>query len=387
MSQYTLNNVNPNEFIKQYWQKKPVILKNAIRGFIDPVDENDLAALAQEDVMDSRIISRRDEQWTMTQGPFKEFEPYCKNQWTLLVQGVEHLIQETQPLLDLFNFIPNWRIDDLMISYSVANAGVGPHVDQYDVFIIQGKGKRRWQVGNQGDYRSVHPHPKLTQIEEFEPIIDDILEAGDIIYIPPGFPHNGVALEDCLNYSIGFRAPDQRQLFENIADAMLESGFVGARYQDPNLTVRQNAAQINATEIAATRDLLKRWIDSYEYDTFFARIASYNQVDSQAYVPEESYSAEEITNHLDQGGRLNRLGGVKPVYLEKTASNANVFTFYIEKNAFNVPISLQDVTKSLLIEPHYPPLSQATKKNKFIGDEDFQQLLVTLVNLGYWYLD
>jgi 50S ribosomal protein L16 3-hydroxylase len=378
--QYTLDKFDPKTFIEQYWQKKPVVLKNAIREFTDPIDENDLAALAQEDTMDSRIISRNDNTWTMTRGPFIEFEPYCKNAWTLLVQGVEHLIQETQPLLDLFNFLPYWRIDDLMVSYSVAGAGVGPHLDQYDVFIIQGAGERRWQVGDKGNYKTIYPHPKLAQIEGFTPIIDQILEAGDIIYIPPGFPHNGVAIRESLNYSIGFRAPDQRQLFENIADYMLESGFVGDRYQDPDLTLRQNAAQINSSEINVTRDILKKWIDSDAYDTFFARIASYNQVEPAS---EEPYSPTEIANHLEQGLSLVKLGGIKPVYLEQKASGQeNAFTFYIEKNTFNVSPKLQDAVKQLLTSSEYT----MSLEDNVIKNNEFQNLLTTLVNLGYWYL-
>jgi 50S ribosomal protein L16 3-hydroxylase len=386
MPQYILNNFDPKTFIDQYWQKKPAVFKNAIRNFNDPIDENDLAALAQEDVMDSRIISCHDDKWTMTQGPFSEFEPYCKNQWTLLVQGVEHLVQETQPLLDLFNFIPNWRIDDLMVSYSVANAGVGPHLDQYDVFIIQGKGKRRWQVGDKGNYRTVYPHPKLTQIEGFVPIIDEVLESGDIIYIPPGYPHNGTAINECLNYSVGFRAPDQRQLFENIADFMLDSGFVGERYQDSDIGMRENAAQINQSEIAATRHLLKKWIDSDAYEELFARIASYNQVDPEPYAPEENYSLEEISDHLSHGGKIIRLGGVKPIYLEQSTERVNTefFTFYIEKNTFNVPIDILSDAKQLLVAPYY---EVTAGKESILNDTDFLQLLTTLINLGYWYTE
>lgn len=384
MSHYKLTNFDAKAFIATYWQKKPVILKGAIDSFIDPIDENDLAGLALEEGMDSRIISRCGQQWTMAQGPFNEFENYCKDQWTLLVQGVEHLIQDTQPLLNLFSFIPNWRIDDLMVSYSVAGAGVGPHLDQYDVFIIQGKGKRRWQVGERGQYETIYPHPKLTQIEGFDPIIDEVLEPGDIIYIPPGFPHNGVAENECMNYSIGFRAPDQRQLFENIADFMLDSNFIGERYQDPAMKSRKNPAQINESEINATRDLLKEWINSDAYTEFFVRVASYNQVETQPFSSEEAYLPEDIAAHLTQGGRLTRLGGVKPVYLEENAvSQKDTFTFYIEKNAFHLSRNIQGSTEQLLATQHY----DAQTNNEAIHNKEFQQLLTTLINLGYWYFD
>ena len=385
MTLHQLNGFNASDFLKEYWQKKPVVLKNAITPFVDPIDENDLAALAQEDSMDSRIISREQGQWSMAQGPFAEFESYCKGQWTLLVQGVEHLIQDTQPLLNLFDFIPNWRIDDLMVSYSVEGAGVGPHIDQYDVFIIQGKGKRRWQVGLPGDYKTLYPHPKLSQIDNFEPIIDEILEPGDIIYIPPGYPHNGVALTECLNYSIGFRAPDQRQLFENIADFMLDTGFVGQRYQDPNIELRDNPAQINITEINTVRGLLKQWIDSPDFEDFFARIASFNQVDpEQQLSPEEQYSNEEIQALLEDDVSLIRVGGVKPTFVQNLPNEEKEsFTFFIEKNVFTVPNHITREVNALLRHSVY----KAANQEKKCLDPEFIQLITTLVNLGYWYID
>jgi 50S ribosomal protein L16 3-hydroxylase len=220
---YKLESLYFEHFIQQYWQKRPLLIKQGLSNFVDPIDQDELAGLAMEDDIDSRIISLSGDKWAVHQGPFEQFDDICQGQWSLLVQGVDRYNELASHLLGAFDFIPSWRIEDLMVSFSVAGGGVGPHLDQYDVFIIQGKGTRRWKVGGPGQYNEISPHPKLKQIDDFVPIIDEVLEAGDILYIPPGCPHEGVALEDCLNYSVGFRAPNQQELLSNFADYGLDN--------------------------------------------------------------------------------------------------------------------------------------------------------------------
>ena len=175
-----INEFDQAQFLSEYWQKKPCIIKGFVKNFSDPVDEHELAGLAQEPEIDSRIVSYNRNQWLAAQGPFEDFTDRCVGAWTLLVQGVDRYVDEVDELTNLVKFIPNWRLDDVMISFSNEGAGVGPHTDEYDVFIIQGKGQRRWQVGLPGEYEERVPHPLLKQVDGFDPVIDEVLSCGDV---------------------------------------------------------------------------------------------------------------------------------------------------------------------------------------------------------------
>lgn len=171
-----------------------------------------------ESEVDSRLVSHQDGKWQVSHGPFESYDHLGETNWSLLVQAVNHWHEPTAALMRPFRELPDWRIDDLMISFSVPGGGVGPHLDQYDVFIIQGTGRRRWRVGEKLQMKQHCPHPDLLQVDPFEAIIDEELEPGDILYIPPGFPHEGYALENAMNYSVGFRAPNTRELISGFAD-------------------------------------------------------------------------------------------------------------------------------------------------------------------------
>ena len=193
MYQLNLAELSVAEFLNQYWQKKPLLIKGGFKNFVDPLTADELAGLATEEEIESRIVSCVDKQWDMQTGPFEDFSEFGDKGWTLLVQAVDHWHPLAAKLLDPFRFIPNWRIDDLMVSFSTPGGGVGPHLDQYDVFIIQGEGKRHWRVGMpDSNLQQLCPHPRLLQVSPFVDCIDVITEPGDILYIPPGCPHDGV---------------------------------------------------------------------------------------------------------------------------------------------------------------------------------------------------
>ncbi len=214
--------LNWPDFLERHWQKRPVVLKRGFSNFIDPLSPDELAGLAMESEIDSRLVSHQDGKWQVSHGPFESYDHLGESNWSLLVQAVNHWHEPTAALMRPFRALPDWRIDDLMISFSVPGGGVGPHLDQYDVFIIQGTGRRRWRVGEKLQMRQHCPHPDLLQVEPFEAIIDEELEPGDILYIPPGFPHEGYALENAMNYSVGFRAPNSRELISGFADYVLQ---------------------------------------------------------------------------------------------------------------------------------------------------------------------
>ena len=176
-------NLNWPEFLEKYWQKQPVVLKNAFPNFVDPITPDELAGLAMEPEVDSRLVSHFNGEWQASNGPFEHFDGLGENGWSLLAQAVNHWHMPSAELVRPFRVLPDWRLDDLMISYSVPGGGVGPHIDQYDVFIIQGTGRRRWRVGEKVPMKQHCPHPDLLQVDPFEGIIDEEMEPGDILYI------------------------------------------------------------------------------------------------------------------------------------------------------------------------------------------------------------
>lgn len=232
-------NLSQQDFLENYWQKKPVVLKNALPNLPELTDENELAGLAMEEFIDSRIVENNEGEWQVNHGPFQDFSRWQDGKWSLLVQGVDTYLPEVKRLLDTVHFIPKWRVDDVMVSFSMPGAGVGLHLDQYDVFIVQGKGKRRWQAGavdkQQCQDQVATDLLQLKDPNSFAPIVDEVLEPGDIIYVPPFSAHKGETIEPCINYSIGFRAPSQQELLWLFADHLIENDQGLKRFQSSTL--------------------------------------------------------------------------------------------------------------------------------------------------------
>src|SRR5476651_906560 len=249
-------NLDWQEFLEKYWQKRPVVLKKAFIDFIDPITPDELAGLAMEPEIDSRLVSHKNGQWQASNGPFEHFDNLGETGWSLLAQAVNHWHAPSAELVRPFRVLPDWRLDDLMISYSVPGGGVGPHIDQYDVFIIQGMGSRRWRVGDKLPLRQFCPHPALLHVEPFTPIIDEDLEPGDILYIPPGFPHDGFTHETAMNYSVGFRGPNTRDFISSFADYALENDLGGDHYSDPDLTLRDHVGKVEEYELERVRNMM-----------------------------------------------------------------------------------------------------------------------------------
>lgn len=382
MHHYQLNNFQPDIFLKKYWQKKPAVFRQAFKGFVDPLDENELAGLAQEPDIDSRIVSRAKQKWSVAHGPFENFSAHCKGNWSLLVQSVDHYVTEADELMQAFNFIPNWRMDDLMVSFSNQGAGVGPHLDQYDVFIIQGKGSRRWQVGAAGEYAEIRPHKDLGQINHFEPLIDEVLQAGDMLYIPPGCPHNGVALEDCLNYSVGFRAPTQQELLSSFADYAIDFELFNQRYQDPDLTQRPYSGEMTRAEIKNIKQLMLQAFDSAHFETWLAKYMSKsNLADSEEQQEQLDYTEQQVAQLLSSNTIFYRQVGLRPTFLQTIRNDSSDFSFYVHGEEFCVPGEIRERTIELLNSPQWQEkISSKTENSLF-----FIQIMTKLVNSGYWY--
>jgi 50S ribosomal protein L16 3-hydroxylase len=243
-----LGGMTPETFLKDYWQKKPLLIRAAFPNFEPLLDAPALFQLAQSDEVESRLINSHRQHWSLKNGPFAELPLDQKKAWTLLVQGVNLHDRAADALLRRFNFIPNARLDDLMISYARDGGGVGPHFDSYDVFLLQAHGKRRWQISAQKDLSLIEGMP-LKILRNFKAEETFELEAGDMLYLPPHYAHDGIAIGECMTYSIGFRSPSYQELGEAFLQFMSDTIDLPDRYSDPELAMSKRPAEIGAAMI------------------------------------------------------------------------------------------------------------------------------------------
>jgi 50S ribosomal protein L16 3-hydroxylase len=217
-----LANLTPQQFLDEHWQKKPLPIRQAFENFTPPLDPDELAGLACEDDVESRLVIQTPgatPEWHVRQGPFtaEDFAALPPTHWTLLVQDVDKHVPECAELLDHFRFLPDWRIDDIMVSFAAPQGSVGPHIDAYDVFLLQGLGERRWLLDPSPETTSIIPDIELKLLNNFTPNQDHTLSSGDMLYLPPGVAHHGVAQNDCMTLSIGFRAPSHAEMLADFA--------------------------------------------------------------------------------------------------------------------------------------------------------------------------
>jgi 50S ribosomal protein L16 3-hydroxylase len=223
-----LGGLTPREFMRDYWQRKPLLIRQAIPGFQPPLSLREIHTLARRDEVESRLVKGRDGGWTLKRGPFRRLPPDAQPDWTLLVQSVDLHDDDTAALMRQFRFLPDARLDDVMISIATNGGGVGPHYDSYDVFLLQAHGRRRWRTSLQPD-RELVPGLPLKILADFRPDADDVLEPGDMLYLPPNACHDGVAVGDgCMTISIGFRVPSQATLARGLLEAAADQ--VSARH-------------------------------------------------------------------------------------------------------------------------------------------------------------
>ena len=234
-----LGGLTPARFMEKHWQKKPLLVRQAIPGFQPLLAPRELFELAGREEVESRVVAREGRSWRLQRGPFarRALPSTKKPDWTLLVQGVDLHEGAAHALLHGFSFLPAARLDDLMISYATDGGGVGPHFDSYDVFLLQAQGRRRWRIGRQRDL-ALRDDVPLKILARFEPEEEYVLEPGDMLYLPPRWAHDGIAEGECQTYSIGFRAPAEaelaRELLQRIADEAAEEAGEPRLYRDPS---------------------------------------------------------------------------------------------------------------------------------------------------------
>ena len=260
-----LGDISAEQFLAEYWQQKPLLIRNAIPNFQPPVDSNDLAGLSLEPEVESRLVVGKD--WKIEHGPFDEqrFQNLPEKDWTLLVQAVDLWVPEVAELLNHFGFLPPWRIDDIMVSYAADGGNVGPHFDNYDVFLLQGHGQRQWSVGGLCDEKSaLLPHANLRILADEQFTEKWTLNPGDMLYLPPKYSHHGVALGECTTYSIGFRAPTVTEMLDDLTTELISKGDSNDVLKDPLLTPEMATQPISSEYLEQIRALLNKTLDDDE---------------------------------------------------------------------------------------------------------------------------
>ena len=252
-----LGDITPAQFMRDYWHKKPLLIRQAVPGFEPLLPFDELAELATRDYVESRLVSMTGGEWDMQYGPLQELPRRTQREWTLLVQGVNLQSDAADALLRQFRFVPDARLDDLMVSFATDGGGVGPHFDSYDVFLLQAQGQRRWKIGPQKDLSLIDGLP-LKILANFTPDEEFVLEPGDMLYLPPHYAHDGIAIGDCQTYSIGFRSPSYQELGEAFLQFMADSIDLPGRYADPELEPSGKPAEIPKHMLATIADELNK---------------------------------------------------------------------------------------------------------------------------------
>jgi 50S ribosomal protein L16 3-hydroxylase len=263
-----LGDLSPDQFLSEFWQRQPLLVRNALPGFRSPVSADELAGLTLDADVESRLVLERDETgpWAVRHGPFQDsdFLALPERDWTLLVQAVDLWVPQLRELLQRFNFLPPWRFDDVMVSFAAPGGSVGPHFDHYDVFLLQVEGERRWEISELVDTEAeLLPQTELRILQRFEASQQWTLGPGDMLYLPPRVSHWGVALTDCLTYSIGFRAPTVGEMLGDLAVEVLAQDHE-QHYSDPPLNSAMASEEIAPEFIKQARSLLLQTLDNDE---------------------------------------------------------------------------------------------------------------------------
>ncbi len=300
------------QFLRQYWQKRPLLIRGAFATKNDWIAPNDLAGLACEELALSRIVQHdpKRDRWSVRSGPFAEsdFAKLPKKDWTLLVQDVDKWDFDVAQILDAFSFVPSWRIDDVMVSYAEDRGGVGAHVDQYDVFLIQGIGNRRWRIdAEKKEGHTFRDDVDLKLLREFSPTHEWILEPGDALYLPPGIAHEGTAIGECMTFSVGMRAPSNAELVLDFSEFLAESLTDAQRFSDPDLLPARDSSEITDAALNRARDSIPQFanVDKSTLAMWFGKFITRYRTAHDAAPPPRRITAEQLASKLRSGVTRN----------------------------------------------------------------------------------
>ncbi|KRG61807.1 transcriptional regulator [Stenotrophomonas humi] len=308
----------PAIFLRDYWQKRPLLIRGAFPDFESPLMPEDLAGLACEEGALARMVihDRATDGWTLRTGPFQEedFPGMPDHDWTLLVQDVDKWDPDVRALVPNFSFLPRWRMDDVMISFAATGGSVGAHVDQYDVFLLQGHGERRWQIDASESINGkrpsldFRPDVELKLLKKFKKTHEWVLGPGDMLYLPPNVPHNGVAENPCLTFSFGMRAPASAELISDYLDDLVAGADESIRYQDPDLKLQDDVNEIDDAAMKRVITALNaiRMNDPDRLGNWFGRFITTYRSAGDILPSQPPRSPEEVEAELANGGLLER---------------------------------------------------------------------------------
>lgn len=373
-----LGGLTAAEFLRDYWQRKPLLVRQAIPDFESPLSADELAGLSLEESVESRIVLEHGKTpWEMRRGPFQEedYQHLPEQDWTLLVQAVDQFVPEVAQLLEQFRFLPSWRIDDVMISYAAPGGGVGPHFDNYDVFLLQGHGRRRWKVGQMCSSDSpLREHADLRILADFEQSDEWVLEPGDMLYLPPRLAHYGIAEDECMTYSIGFRAPSAAEVLTHFTDFLGQFLSDEERYTDAGLQpVGDDPHQIQRDALERLQGLIQEHMsDERLLLTWFGQFMTeprYPELVAGEEIPEE-----ELFGALEDGALLVRNPSARLAWSEIDIG----LVLFASGQSVLLPGQLKELLKLVCSADalHLENLGQ------WLADDDARKLLAELVKQG-----
>ena len=376
-----LGEIRTDDFMRDFWQKKPLVIHAALPNFTSPISADDLAWLSCEDDATSRLILEKggSSPWELRYGPFAEedFQLLPESSWTLLVHEVDQWDPDVAQILDAFRFIPNWRLDDIMVSYAPDGASVGAHVDNYDVFLLQALGRREWRIGTSPLVdENLVPDVDVSILADFEPDEIHILEPGDLLYLPPRYAHHGIAMGDCMTYSIGFRAPSHEDILSGFLSRVLEQIDPMERYSDPDLEVQDHPGLIRRGALERVRDVIRNAMPDEEIDRWFGYFVTEPKGGDTIPVSDETWDAQALRNTIEKGATLVRWSPTRFAYIELTGGIISLFAHgdeYILEPELAFAAPLLTGTK---------PLNDATLR-EYLETPEFLLVLLELVNDGH----
>jgi len=374
-----LGTITPEQFLSVYWQKKPLLIRQALPQFISPISADELAGLALEEEVESRLVQQsKNGALEVQHGPFseKQLQQLPKSGWTLLVQAVDQFVPEVAALLQHFSFLPRWRMDDVMLSLAAHGGTVGAHFDQYDVFLLQGAGKKRWQLGEKCSEDSpLLPHKDLKLLAEMQVTDEWLLEPGDMLYLPPQIAHCGISESEELGItlSIGFRAPSQAEVISHYGDFFAQFLPEQARYSDSDTLPCTDFSQIGADVVPRLKAILKPLLEDD------ARLLQwFGQWMTEPRYPErlfgEDCEQKSLLKRLKQGKRLRQNPSTRLAWAQ-TADGALLFASGLSRY-------LSERLMPLLKLICQSPELSAAELGAWLIDNEAQQLLVALIEQG-----